>query len=599
MMNLIDLRKKFSTAKVVSFDFFDTLFLRSVCAPEDVFDLLGKRFDIPEFRELRIQAQAEAFRQMHLAGLNEINLQNIYDNFAQFDEEQQLAIMQAEYEMELSLVHLNPELNIFFRDCLGSGKPIVITSDMYLPDRFFADALNKHGINSIPFFVSSSRDATKRDRGELFDHLIAELKFAPHEILHIGDNKHSDVEMARRKGLEVFHYSHSRPLAIKLESEPVITSVTHALQRTHAAEMQEGSPEEIGYRYGGPAIVGYFEWLKQKVKNDKIDVLLFFSRDGYVLSKLASLEEGDSFPRNEYFMGSRTAFTLAAINESNFKDYLPYLVAGSQGLSPCEILERIGVPSPHPTVLKDLGYGLDNLIGEVETQDIYELLFALKSEILKICRRNRRGLFNSLVKLGIHSGTHVGLVDVGWRGTTQEAFEIAAKQFFNFEVFGYYFCLAGTLESKKQDTGCSMQALLSHENTKIDLLNSIYSNRVAVEVFFSAPHDSVIGYDLQVENVIPIEDKGRGRTNDHHTTVNALCGGMILFAKDFFEITNALKLKIIPSEVIRPLLNLVTSGSWKQLPIVRNIKDFDAWSSTRNRTKNLLDYDETVNTREQ
>nr|VUD34248.1 Predicted hydrolase (HAD superfamily) [Raoultella sp. NCTC 9187] len=59
-----ELAKKIDMAEVVSFDFFDTLYLRPLSDPEDAFTLLGEKLNIENFRAKRQQAQAEAFRVM-------------------------------------------------------------------------------------------------------------------------------------------------------------------------------------------------------------------------------------------------------------------------------------------------------------------------------------------------------------------------------------------------------------------------------------------------------------------------------------------------------------------------------------------------------
>ena len=54
-------------AKVVSFDVFDTLFYRLAPEPETVFDLVGERFGIFGFRDVRMKAQVAAFAAMAVA----------------------------------------------------------------------------------------------------------------------------------------------------------------------------------------------------------------------------------------------------------------------------------------------------------------------------------------------------------------------------------------------------------------------------------------------------------------------------------------------------------------------------------------------------
>ena len=100
-------------AEIVSFDFFDTLFVRPLCHPEDAFDVLGKRFGINNFRSLRKIAQTQAFQRMHEKGRKEITLRDIYECFSE-SSVPAAKLMEAEYDLELTLVSPNPELMSFF-----------------------------------------------------------------------------------------------------------------------------------------------------------------------------------------------------------------------------------------------------------------------------------------------------------------------------------------------------------------------------------------------------------------------------------------------------------------------------------------------------
>src|SRR5471030_147189 len=129
-----------NSAEIVSFDFFDTLFVRPMADPEDAFDIIGNQFSIPDFRELRRKAQADAFRQMVKNGKKEITLRNIYDNFSRLPVSE-TTLMQAEYDLEKALVIPNKELFDLFNDLIAQGKTVVITSDMYFGVDFFKEVL--------------------------------------------------------------------------------------------------------------------------------------------------------------------------------------------------------------------------------------------------------------------------------------------------------------------------------------------------------------------------------------------------------------------------------------------------------------------------
>ncbi len=107
----------------------------------------------------------------------------------------------------------------------------------------------------------------------------------------------------------------------------------------------------------------------------------------------------------------------------------------------------------------------------------------------------RSGLYRYLLELGVRDGMRLGFVDIGWSGTTQDAFEAAIKSMFDVEVIGYYFCLADTPSRRARGERLQMKALLDASFCDPAWLAEIYNNRVPVEMFFSAPEGATVGYD--------------------------------------------------------------------------------------------------------
>jgi len=483
--HLILMRQRIAVAAAVSFDFFDTLFVRSLLDPEDLFSIIGKRFRIASFAAMRRAAQSEAFRRMHQAGRREITLEGIYACFDALSLPV-AELMQAEYEMELSLVHPNAELVELFVETVGSGKAVVLTSDMYLPGRFFAEALARHGLPAVPIFVSSDKNATKRDSGELFDIVATELGIAHEHILHIGDNFESDVRKAGAKGLSTAYYREIRRPEKLRDSTPE-ASLARALLRKHSRQIPHNSFQELGFLYGGPAAVGFLDWISEQAKRDNVDHVLFLARDGYILNRIAQSHLKSPFIKFDYFLGSRVVFTLAAMNERNFTEFLPFLLSGADGLAPHELLKRIGVHPPSLKVMEDFGLGDDVSVGPDRLAQLRAFLYAYRWEILKVCRRNRRALFVYLHALGIRPGNRVALVDIGWNGTTQDAFEQAISDLMALDVFGYYFCLADTPECLRRRRTRRMSSLISTSSCSLRWLSEFTQIAWAANCFFPHP----------------------------------------------------------------------------------------------------------------
>lgn len=588
-LNMDALHVAIDKASVISFDFFDTLFVRPLAHPEDAFDLLGVKFNIADFRAQRRKAQADAFRQMTKDGRKEITLQNIYDKFPQL-QHQRDAIQQAEYDLELELLQPNNELFPLFQQLVASKKKVVITSDMYFSANFFVDVLKRYGLEQVPLFISADCNATKRDSGELFNIVADTCGVTVQQVLHIGDNYLADVQRPQEKGLSAFHYV--REVAHQgNKKQSIATSMVQGLLNTDDAEkITSGTFQELGYQFGGPANLGFLQWITQQAKQDEVDVVLFVSRDGYALERLAKNYCADQLPVFHYFLGSRIAFNLALITDDNFEQNIPFLLSGSVGLSPGELFERIGVCPPADSVLQSLGIDPQRSISIEEHDKLGQLVSGYRSEIMKVCSRNRRGLFMYLCQSGVKAGNKIALVDVGWNGTTQEAFELAVRPIMDVDIVGYYFCLADTPERQRRSCSLKMKAMVSKESVSSSIVNSIYENRVAVEMFFSAPHNTIIGYRPCGLSVEVVGDPGRAKATGHEQFNKAINEGIDIFVKSFTQQQEKLNVYLSPLQTVAPIIELVSSDQWRTNPLIGQIENFDSWGSSRNQVMRFADY---------
>lgn len=587
---LRDLHAAIDRADAVSFDVFDTLFVRPLCDPEDLFDLVGARFGLKDFRRIRQEAQAEAFREMHRAGRNEITLDGIYACFPDLPVPAEV-LKQAELEMELALTRPNPELAELFATLVASGrKPVVLTSDMYLPASFFTALLERHRLPAVPAYISAERDATKRDRGELFEIVARGLGLAPGRILHVGDNAFSDIQQGRAKGFDTWHYRARRQPA-QPKRPSLSASMAAGLVRTHGEPTSAQGFYDLGFRRGGPAAAALLGWVGRQAAADRVDMLLFISRDGYVLERMARAGKVQGLPPYHYFKGSRVAFTLAATDEGNYAAQVPALLAGADGLAPLEVLERIGVTPPDDGVMEALGLGTAQVLRPGSMDRMAAFLMAYRAEVLKVCRRTRSCLFQYLLELGVQPGMRLGLVDVGWNGTTQDTLAHVLPKLMPAELVGYYLCLAETPECLERRRRLEMRALLSAGSLPAGVLDKVYANRVVAEILFSAPHGSVIGYErLPGGGVRALEDQGRCRGHEWRKVSDEIVRGVEDFWEGFQETCAAARFTPDPLDLCAPLLDLLTGMDDQMAGLLATVKNFDTWAQSRHRDRSLREY---------
>ena len=158
---------------VISFDIFDTLVLRSFSDPKDLFYIVGKRLDMPEFYNLRIQAEKKA---------------------------KEFATVQ----VELQYCKANPYLKQIFDMLVEQQKTIIIVSDMYLPHDMMKRLLEHCGYCKYEkLYVSCDYGYGKNTKG-LYQHVLQD--YPGKGIVHIGDNAQADVNCAKECGIEAIHY---------------------------------------------------------------------------------------------------------------------------------------------------------------------------------------------------------------------------------------------------------------------------------------------------------------------------------------------------------------------------------------------------------
>ena len=578
------LLRHIDAATVVSFDIFDTLFVRPLADPEDAFDILGERFHIPDFRRIRRQAQAEAFQRMALAGQGEITLKGIYACMRDIRglpvDVDTAVLCQAELELELALTLPNPELIDVFKETAGR-KRVLIVSDMYLPRSFFETLFDRYALPRVPMYISAECGMTKRDHGELYDRLIADMDVTPDKILHIGDNPVSDVARARERGLQAFHYASASapPYAV---SPTLGTSLAASLPKLHP-NREVNTFYGLGYRFGGPAALGLLEWTRDQALLDEVDRVFFIARDGYILEQLAQRGHISNLPSHAYFPGSRVAFSMSAIHDLNFDSWLDFLLSGADGLSPDEVLQRIGVTVPAQRVMEAVGLGDRTIIDASNIGRVRDFLSAYRDEIIRTAIRNRRGLFNLLKAHGVESGMRIAIVDVGWRGAAQAILRSVLTEMLDVDIVGYYLALVDSPECRRRRSEMTMKALLDSHSTNATCMEKLYAHRVGVELMFSAPHGAVIGYAPEPHGKVRIiEDAGRGcNTTTLHEAVHEIQRGILDFADNYEALSKNIQYRARANELVQAILD------FSQMPaehygILDTVNNFDVWGSSRN-----------------
>ena len=279
-----DIIKNLSKNKIVTFDIFDTLLLRKCGNPENVFRLIeNSKSDYAGFWGERVTAELRARNKYG----SEITYDNIYDEISPKFK----ILKDVELEIESRMLYRNDFVYKIYKAAVDAKKHIYAISDMYLPSDWLKIILKREGYEEIEIvFVSGEYKKSKCHKGELFDIVAKKIDVSPSEILHIGDNKHSDYDMPKNRGLNAICIDGWRKRFLNLQNARFFTTDNTLALSLHNGIINyyndnNGYFYKIGYMLGGPLVVGYLTWLKKEIKLSGADCVLFVARDGWILKK--------------------------------------------------------------------------------------------------------------------------------------------------------------------------------------------------------------------------------------------------------------------------------------------------------------------------
>ena len=319
-----------------SFDIFDTLFSRKVLDPRGIFyyvreKMEGSDLNFPEYLVKHYpyeRANAEAnVRQFYNRTMEvrhstwrEIKFDQIFSRLAtmyDLSDDQVAFLKQTEMEAELENVLPIKERIAFAEHLMASGETVVLISDMYLPQEFVSQMLEKASpaLAKLPLFLSSTCGLQKTTRQlylqvyQIFD----EYLFGKWE--HFGDNELADETRARQMG--ILSHRHLVPAFDEYEKALVEKIGTYDAYLVAAlmARFRHGNDnpkDRFAYGYVSLYLVPYVIWAVEDAVQRGIQCLYFISRDGYHLKEIADavVEVTGADIRTKYIYGSRKAWRI-------------------------------------------------------------------------------------------------------------------------------------------------------------------------------------------------------------------------------------------------------------------------------------------------
>ncbi|MDO5650619.1 MAG: hypothetical protein Q4G13_00585 [Moraxella sp.] len=409
--------------KVVSFDLFDTLVARRLKHPTCLFKILEYEYTVQYrfglsllgFRKIRIVS--EKIARKLFSKKEDISIFDIYRVLGWFIKNPSQTLKR---EVDLELIFLCPikeNIDLFY-SYQNDGYRCCITSDMYLPMNVIRRIIReKIGLHSVDVFLSSREGKTKYT-GSLFSSIKNRYLVEYDDIMHIGDNHHSDYLIPKKLGMVAKHIP-PREKTVKTDS---------IFELLSPVDNKDDLFFHLGYMIAGPIAWFSAVFMYNETKREGVDKIFFTARDGYLVQKIYEKLYPEYHTR--YLRLSRRALYLPLLYIANDYKYL-----FDKDMSIHDVLFSLDVACP-----KDL-YDKPILGNEKQIIKVLE-----DNHILSKSRLELEALLQYLSQEDF-SGK-VAFFDLGWRGSQQDNLRKITN---NVQMFGYYFGLSpdAVTENKK------------------------------------------------------------------------------------------------------------------------------------------------------
>lgn len=316
-------------------DVFDTLLLRSLRKPSDLFyymsgdvsSLLGmEKFD---FFYARINAEWAAKKDALNKNYEEATLDEIYEKLSELykiSSNHVSKIKDIEIAYEKRFLKARETMRAIVEFFAKNGKRVIAVSDMYLKAEDIQNLLVGCGYSNSIEVISSANEKVTKKTGLLYRRLINKYRVNPARSIFIGDNIESDIQNSSKYGFTAFHmispmerYKNSvkiDPYLSVQEKHSVSSYLSVIANRMFDNPFVEykdrtycnSSYYLMGYQYFGPFLSGFVSWLTKALEmtNSSNKKILFCSRDCALIKKIFDLYsqgKGDT----EYFYLSRAS----------------------------------------------------------------------------------------------------------------------------------------------------------------------------------------------------------------------------------------------------------------------------------------------------
>lgn len=569
--NIDDVIEKINNYDVVSFDIFDTVLYRNVDTPTDIFDLVGLRVGIPDFKAKRIKAESLAREyKFSKCGSREVTLDEIYSIL---NKKFSIHIdKRFEEEVEIENINCDPYAKKIYDFAISAQKKVIFTSDMYLSQELISSMLNKCGYKTYDHLFISNRYLKNKGIGDLFG--VVKKCYPNKKIIHLGDNINGDVKNPPKYGIESLYIPSIKFKFKEINGDGIIGSIYRSIIQS---KLNNGLNKfnlqyEHGYRVGGILCYGFCTYIEKIARENNIDRIVFCARDCEIIWRCYKSYFNNV--ESKYLQVSRYSLLNAMpdkqINDIIYRFIMPNVRNGARK----QTIE---------TILKQSGYEV--LIPELDKYDIERYAFPCNIrentlinflfdniELITAYNREQTKAAKKYFDEVVGNAKRLLFVDIGWSGTCISASKVFLKDVMqkDCEVFGALMCTSRSEDLKAFVQSKEIDGYIYTPFKNVDLARFMMPSKVSkeeqeflhmpLEYLFTSADRSLIRYTFDSNGEVGFVRHQNSPTNV--TEIKYMQKGILDFCNDFHKIYLKNKYEINPYVAFGPLKESIQNRNY-------------------------------------
>ncbi len=561
--------------KVVSFDIFDTVLERDIDPPDEVKLIVARKlcrtlsddynlqYTVDELMRIRNEIEYALRRQCLDNGRDfECKFSDLAARLARHlcaEHAEQLTerIINHELETESEVLSVKKDMAVILSWLNNQNIRVIAISDMYLDQSHLHHIFAQKGLTAhFDHIYVSSESGIGKHSGRLFEYVLTQEGLQPSELLHIGDNRHSDYRSPARMGIHCIHFNDKSSIRRlqtlraynRLATKNPYWRGRYLLQIIRPAKSQ-GFYYDYGYSILGPIYATFILGTIEAIKKNNITHVYFLAREGELFMKLFRLILPDFFephqiPETDYLYVSRRSTSPAAAHSG-----LTYEAAIVPLFNPKQrgwysICNAFGLPADQfIDIAKKHGYSnIEQPIYDWKSGQFKTMLNdpEFQHRVKQHTHDNHNLLYRYLDQHGFFAQKKVAVVDIGWNGSIQKFLEDAFGNHNNYpHVFGLYMGFIGGIQHCHNHDKNTIVGVLCDERGKPRPQDVFSRFEEIFEEGARALHPTTIGYrksddNSQIEPVFQT-DAGQDRAAElrANTHIEQFQAGIIDFTSEF------------------------------------------------------------------